>query len=102
MSNAKSWNEFLSERELYVVEPLTKTTDSWKTLYDVGDKKKANVLDFDTLKGKNLYVVFVRKDNRTCAKLYITDNNKNASILYIRSTAVNPVRTYRHVTKRKP
>lgn len=100
MSNAKNWKKFLSETELYVAEPLTKATNSWLTFEDVPDKQKSRILFFEALKVKKLYIVFMRKENKNYAKLYIVDNKK-ISILYIRSDAVNPVQPYRHVTNKK-
>lgn len=99
--NAKNWNEFLSEPKLYVAEPLIKATDSWLKFDEVPDKQKSKMLYFEALEGKKLYVAFLRKNEKSYAKLYISDT-KNISILYVRSDAVNPVQSYRHVTKRKP
>ena len=99
MSNAKFRNEFNNEKRLYVAEPLVRGTESWLSFDDVDDNQKARTLYFSELEGKDLYIAFVRKDNKTYAKLYITDA-RYIRIVYVRSYAVNPVQRY-FVTKKK-
>jgi hypothetical protein len=85
--------DFKNETNLYLVEPLVEATASWFNFSEVLNNKKAIALHFQSLKGKRLYAKFVREGEKSCWKMYIVDN-KNVSILYVESRALNPVRTY--------
>ena len=91
--NFRNQREFKRENNLYVVEPLTKTTVSWKELSDVSDNEKASILDFAELKGMKLYAKFVTKENESYWKLFIVFHEK-VDILYVKTFALNPVGRY--------
>ena len=99
--NKKNWNEFLKETGLYVAEPLVNAVETWRIYSDIPDSKKARIFYFQTIEKEKMYVAFFTKNEQNYAKLYIVDG-KTIGVLYMRSNAVNPVRKYHHVTRRKP
>ena len=91
--NFRNQREFKKETNLYVVEPLTKTTVSWKELSDVSDNKKATILDLTELKGMNLYAKLVNQGECRYWKLFIVFHKK-VDILYVETFALNPINVY--------
>ena len=91
--NFRNQREFKKETNLYEVEPLTKTTVSWKEISDVSDNKKATILDLTELKGRNLYAKLVAKGGNRYWKLFIVFHEK-VDILYVETFALNPVSIY--------
>lgn len=90
----KNWREFENETNLYEVEPIGRAAASWMNLSDVSQKSKSKPLDFEQLKGKKLYAKFVRANDKTYWKMYISAYG-NISILYVETSALNPVRLHK-------
>lgn len=91
--NVRNRVDFKNETNLYIVEPIVRTTPSWRVLSEVSNYKKSIPLHFQELKGKKLYAKFVREGEKSYWKLYIVDNS-TTSVLYVETGALNPVGQY--------
>lgn len=77
-------------RSLHIAEPLVTAAQCWLNFEDVPEPEKARMMYFKELKGKKLYAKVVRKENKSYAKLYITDANlRNICKVYVQSVALN-------------
>lgn len=94
VNNTTNREMFLKETNLYEVEPISRSTQSWMDLADVPDEGKARTLDLTQLRGKKLYAKFVRKGDRSYWRMYIVDC-QSVQILYVNTFVLEPGRLYK-------
>ena len=91
--------DFFNETTLQIAIPLVQAAKSWMFIEDVGDYAKARELNFNALKGYDLYMTNTSKSKNDYVKLYIASlHNQMVWSLYVEKSVVYPGENY-HVTR---
>ena len=88
--NIRNKAQLRNEKDLYVVVPIVSNSVSWRNFADVLDYKKAQILDFQELEGKEMYAKFIRVDGESIWRTYIVDRDY-VNIVYLPTFALNPI-----------
>lgn len=88
--NIRNKAQLRNEKDLYVVVPIVYNSISWRNFSDVLDSKKAQILDFQELEGKEMYAKFIRVEGESFWKTYIV-NRDYVNIVYLPTFALNPI-----------